>query len=128
MSEARDINWPEAVAWYNRYDAGVTEHNPGPESREIKHMLYLVAYDICDPARLRHVAKTCERFGARIEKSVFECDLPPDQFERLWLRLIDVIDEEEDAVIAYRICASCHTEIESMGVVPRPEKPVCYVV
>ena len=34
---------------------------------------YLVAYDICDPKRLRKVAHTCEDFGFRRQYSVFLC-------------------------------------------------------
>ena len=120
--------WARPVAEYTRYDVGVTEHHPGPETKEIRHVLYLVAYDICEPKRLRKVAEACDAFGVRIEKSVFECDLPPEQFDRLWCRLIDLIKEDEDAVVAYRICASCHRQIESIGVVPRPEKPLCYIL
>ena len=120
--------WSEPITIYDRYDVGVTEHHPGPETREIQHMLHIVAYDISTPKRLRKVAKTCERFGVRIEKSVFECDLPVAQFDVLWCQLIDLIDEEEDAIIAYRICKSCLQQTESMGVVPRPEKRVCYIL
>ncbi|NOY80085.1 MAG: CRISPR-associated endonuclease Cas2 [Kiritimatiellaeota bacterium] len=91
-------------------------------------MLFIVAYDICDPKRLRQVAKTCEEYGARIEKSVFQCDLRQEQFNAFWLELIDLIDEEEDAVVAYRICQSCLREAESMGVAPTLDKPVCYIL
>ncbi len=120
--------FPEPIEIYNRYDCGVTIHHPEPNSTEIKHMVYLVAYDVCSPSRLRQVAKACEQFGIRIEKSVFECDLPQELFEMLWCILIDLIDEEEDAVVAYRICASCHRQIESMGIVPRPKKKLCYIL
>src|SRR5262249_749937 len=34
---------------------------------------YLVAYDICNPKRLRKVATTCEDFGIRRQYSVFIC-------------------------------------------------------
>jgi len=36
---------------------------------------YLVAYDICNPKRLRKVALTCEDFGIRRQYSVFFCRL-----------------------------------------------------
>ncbi|RMD84620.1 MAG: CRISPR-associated endonuclease Cas2 [Lentisphaerae bacterium] len=109
-----------------RYDAGL------PVTRELKHqevlnMLYLVAYDICDPKRLKKVAKVCEDFGIRVEKSVFECDLAPNDFNELWRRLHSVIDEDEDAVVAYRICQSCAATVESMGQIERPGRQLCYV-
>lgn len=117
--------WGEPVDKYNRFEPGVTVRPP-IEDEEFRHMLHLVAYDICDPSRLRRVAKTCEAFGVRVEKSVFECDLPQEQFVRLWCQLIDLIAEDEDAIVAYRICRSCVRQVESMGVVHRPSKPLLY--
>ena len=41
-------------------------------------MLVLVSYDVAmnderGPKRLRHVAKTCQNYGQRVQYSVFEC-------------------------------------------------------
>jgi CRISPR-associated protein Cas2 len=102
-------------------EAEVTDRKP-------RNMLFLVAYDIADPQRLRRVAKTCEDYGVRVEKSVFECDLAPDDFELLWMQLEDVIDSDEDALVAYRICGSCADEIRGLGSVVRPEKFLAYIV
>lgn len=44
---------------------------------------YVVAYDICDPKRLRKVAQTCEDFGLRRQYSVFFCRLTAADFVRL---------------------------------------------
>ncbi|MCF7853643.1 MAG: CRISPR-associated endonuclease Cas2 [Candidatus Pacebacteria bacterium] len=89
-------------------------------------MLYLIAYDISSPARLRRVAKTCEQYGARIEKSVFECDLAPERFDKLWARLQKLVAEDEDALVAYRICKSCAAKIESAGALRRPDQRLMY--
>jgi len=128
MDVTADAEWNEPIEWHNTYQAGVTEFHPGPETQEIRNMLYIVAYDIADPARLRRVAKTCEDYGLRIEKSVFHCDVPEAEFQNMWCALIDVVNEEEDAVIAYRICQSCVRQAESIGVVPHVEKPLCYIL
>ena len=32
---------------------------------------FLIAYDICDPKRLRQVCKTMEEYGERLQYSVF---------------------------------------------------------
>ena len=79
MSDTDPDDWNEPIEWHNAYQAGVTEFHPGPEAREVHHMFYLVAYDIADPSRLRRVAKACEDYGIRLEKSVFQCDLPEEQ-------------------------------------------------
>ncbi|MDT8389354.1 MAG: CRISPR-associated endonuclease Cas2 [Lentisphaeria bacterium] len=120
MSDLAEIN-----EW-DLYVPGVTEFNPEPGTCEVRDMLYLVAYDVTDPRRLRKVAKICEDYGVRVEKSVFECDLPPEVFDQLWCRLIDTAAEDEDAVVAYRICKSCLKEVESIGVVARPKARLLY--
>ena len=73
------------------------------------------------------MANACEDFGIRVEYSVFECDLCYEDFEELWKRLSSIIDEEEDCILAYRICGSCVRQIESMGTVTRPGKILFYM-
>ena len=65
---------------------------------------YLVAYDICDPKRLRKVAKICEDFGMRRQYSVFLCRLAAVDVVRLKSRLYDVINLDRDQVCLFR-CA-----------------------
>ena len=42
--------------------------------------------------------------------------------------LNEIIDPDEDCVLAYRICGSCVTRIESMGAIVRPGKPLLYIM
>ena len=98
-----------------------------PSEKEVRNMLRLVAYDITEPKRLRLVAKACEDYGIRIEKSVFECDLNENDYLELWERLLGLIDETEDSLIAYRICKSCVKETASAGVIERPVKRLYYL-
>jgi CRISPR-associated protein Cas2 len=60
---------------------------------------YLVAYDICDPKRLRRVAQTCEDYGLRRQYSVFLCRLTATDLVKLKSRLYDLIDLQEDQVL-----------------------------
>jgi len=67
----------------------------------------LLTYDIAETdgagaARLRRVAKVCEKYGERVQLSVFECRLSPARFARLVGEVRDVIDEDRDSVIVYR--------------------------
>ncbi|HBM15073.1 MAG TPA: CRISPR-associated endonuclease Cas2 [Lentisphaeria bacterium] len=89
-------------------------------------MLYIIAYDIREPKRLRKVAKTCEDYGIRVEYSVFECDFSEEIFREFWDKLKLHVDEDEDSLLAYRICGSCVQKIESSGAVVRPGKPLLY--
>lgn len=60
---------------------------------------YLVSYDICDPKRLRRVAKICEGYGFRIQFSVFECPLDGVRLAHLRAELADEMNQEEDQVL-----------------------------
>jgi CRISPR-associated protein Cas2 len=76
---------------------------------------WLVAYDICNPKRLRKVAQTCEDFGFRRQYSVFLCRLTATDLVRLNSRLYDIIDLEEDQVLFIPLCNRCADAIESLG-------------
>lgn len=91
-------------------------------------MLILVAYDISDPKRLSRVAKTCEDFGTRVQYSIFECHLDTEGLNRLWLALLDIIDEAEDRLVAYRLDARSARETLTAGRMVCSEKSVCYLI
>jgi len=76
---------------------------------------YLVAYDICDPKRLRKVAHTCEDFGKRRQYSVFMCRLSAKDLVRLKSRLYDIINLKEDKVMFVPLCNRCAEGIETIG-------------
>jgi CRISPR-associated protein Cas2 len=92
-----------------------------------KQMLILLGYDIANQKRLAKVAKTCEDFGLRVQSS-FECHLDDDAFDTLWLRLLDLIDEEQDRLVAYRIDAKSAKSTLTAGTMVCAEKAVCYLV
>ncbi len=76
---------------------------------------FVVAYDICDPKRLRKVAKTCEDFGFRRQYSVFLCRLSALSLVKLKSRLYDIIDLEKDQVLFIPLCPRCAEHIEALG-------------
>lgn len=68
----------------------------------------LVTYDINTVSeggerRLAHVAAVCERFGTRVQFSVFECRLSDTALQRLMLELLDVMDTKLDSIFLYRL-------------------------
>lgn len=70
-------------------------------------MDFLVTYDIdqtdlpSGARRLRKVAKICEKYGERVQFSVFECRLSPAKLVRMVSEIEDVIDRGTDSVIVY---------------------------
>lgn len=81
---------------------------------------YLVCYDISDPKRLRKVARCCEDFGYRKQKSVFLCRVSATDFVRLRSRLYDLINLDEDQVLFIPMTNSCLERMEAIG---RPTDP-----
>lgn len=71
-------------------------------------MLVIVTYDVSTEtsegrSRLRKVAKTCLRWGQRVQKSVFECRVNLAQFETLERQLLAIMNEREDSIRLYRL-------------------------
>ena len=87
-------------------------------------MLVLITYDVNteNPAgkkRLRKVAKLCERYGIRVQNSVFECLLDAAQYAMLKARLTALIDEQIDSLRFYRLGNAYQSKVEHVGKSPR---------
>lgn len=83
-------------------------------------MLILVAYDVSTETakgrrRLRRVAKACQNFGQRVQKSVFECKVDAASYEILEKRLLDEIDEDEDNLRLYRLNEPLNEHVKEFG-------------
>ncbi len=86
-------------------------------------MLVLVSYDVSTRTsqgrnRLRRVAKICEDFGQRVQQSVFECLLDPEQLTIMKARLLDVIAPDEDSLRFYFLGKKWRGRVEHVGVKP----------
>jgi CRISPR-associated protein Cas2 len=78
--------------------------------------LWLIAYDIAEPSRLRDVAQTLEDHGRRLQQSVFLCDRETTDLNSLRPRLLGLIDPDEDRLAVLPICGSCRDALEQYGV------------
>lgn len=86
-------------------------------------MLLVITYDVdtTTPAgakRLRQVAKVCERYGMRVQNSVFEVLVDAAQLVKLKAELKRRIDLEADSVRFYRIGNSYEGKIDTLGKSP----------
>lgn len=68
-----------------------------------KRALYIAAYDVCEPARLRKVHHVVKNFATGGQKSVFECFLTPTEREELLAGAREILDEDEDRMALLRI-------------------------
>jgi CRISPR-associated protein Cas2 len=80
---------------------------------------HVAAYDIRNPKRLRHVAKTCLDFGCRRQLSVFLCRITASDLVRLKARLEEIIEPKEDQVLFIWLCSACAVDIEALRI-PTP--------
>jgi CRISPR-associated protein Cas2 len=74
-------------------------HRPSAIANEVSRNRYLVSYDICEPKRLRRVARALEGFGARLQYSVFECPLDEMRLALLKAALQPILKHDEDQVL-----------------------------
>ena len=86
-------------------------------------MLVLVTYDVstvdrAGQRRLRQVAKICQNVGQRVQNSVFECVVDATQLAVLKLKLLEVIDEEQDSLRFYQLGNSYRNKVEHLGAKP----------
>jgi CRISPR-associated protein Cas2 len=94
-------------------------------------MMVLITYDVNTETaearkRLRHVAKTCENRGQRVQNSVFECLVDPAQWTKLKQELISIIDEKQDSLRFYLLGKNWKRRVEHFGAKPAydPQGPL----
>lgn len=88
-------------------------------------MQLLITYDVAtDDAggerRLRRMAKACEAYGQRVQKSVFECTINQMQLEQFIHRAEQIIDEDKDSLRIYRLPPTRDQYLQVLG------KPLSY--
>ncbi len=83
-------------------------------------MMVLITYDVdytqsSGAKRLRKVAKICEKYGVRVQNSVFEMLVDTVQLTQIKAALSDTIDQAHDSIRFYRLGNHWDTKVEIMG-------------
>lgn len=83
-------------------------------------MNILVTYDVSTASeggarRLRRVAKLCERYGQRVQNSVFECLLEPADYKLFQSQLKEIISESQDTVRIYHLRRNWRDSLVTLG-------------
>lgn len=84
-------------------------------------MMILLTYDVDftkpnGAKRLRKVAKLCERYGVRVQNSVFEIMIDSAQLISFKAEIAKIIDERSDSVRFYRLGNKWETKIDILGI------------
>lgn len=72
---------------------------------------WVIAYDITDDLRRSRLVRVLEKFGVRVNYSVFECMLTDIQLCKLREKLDKLILPSEDSIIYYPLCLACYSKI-----------------
>jgi CRISPR-associated protein Cas2 len=88
-------------------------------------MELLVTYDVGTTTadgerRLRRVAKICEGYDIRVQKSVFEVVCTPAERLLLQAQLLDVIAPGTDSIRIYAVPRDTFTSARHLGAATRP--------
>jgi CRISPR-associated protein Cas2 len=80
----------------------------------------VVAYDISSDKKRQKVADLLEMVLTRVQRSVFEGDLPPEVLQKSVERALRNIEPETDSLRVYHLCAACapRVDIYGCGIVP----------
>jgi len=76
---------------------------------------HIIAYDICEPRRLRRVCKTMEEYGERLQYSVFVCDLSRAELVHARRDVEQEMDLTEDSVVIVDLGAPDATAVTFVG-------------
>ena len=80
--------------------------------------LFLVAYDVREPKRLRQTHQVLKEFACGGQKSAFECYLTQAEHDELVNRVEQCLDIDEDALLVIRL-TDPHS-VSTLGVAVKP--------
>lgn len=83
--------------------------------------LYLAAYDVSDPGRLRASLDLVKAYATGGQKSAYEIFLTKAERARLLLDMAQVLDEEEDSFLLLRL--DPRSRVHTLGVATEPVDP-----
>jgi CRISPR-associated protein Cas2 len=91
-----------------------------------KRALYLAAYDVSDPKRLRRALAAVKEHATGGQKSVYECYLSDVERADLLSELEAVLALEEDRFMLIRLDPRCR--VETLGIAVQPADPNFFYV
>lgn len=83
--------------------------------------LYLAAYDIADPTRLRHALHAVKGYATGGQKSVFECFLSAGEQSALLADVRDMLDLDDDVFMLLRL--DPRAKVIALGIGVAPDDP-----
>jgi CRISPR-associated protein Cas2 len=88
--------------------------------------LYLAAYDISDPARLRRALEAIKGHASGGQRSVFECFLDEAERRELLADMQGLLDLREDRFMLLPLARAA--DVRTLGIAVKPVDPDYYYV
>ncbi len=76
---------------------------------------YVIAYDVRDDKRRAIIFKTLKEYASPVQNSLFEGHIAKKDFIKLRDRLKKQMNEKEDSICLYSLCAGCRVQIVRFG-------------
>ena len=78
-------------------------------------MHVVMAYDISDNETRTKVFKLLKELGINSQRSVFECELQPEEMRHIVNKITPMLDPESDSLLVYPLCRRCASGVELLG-------------
>lgn len=91
-----------------------------------KRLLYLAAYDVADPRRLRLALEAVRAYATGGQKSVHECFLTNAERDALLAEVRGTLDAAEDRFMLVRL--DPRSRVSTLGIAAQPADPDFYYV
>jgi CRISPR-associated protein Cas2 len=91
-------------------------------------MLIVVVYDIADDKRRLKLSNFLERYGRRVQESVFECFLSLDEMRKLHKKVQKRVNLLEDNVRFYWLPLDGVDKVLTIGSLPPTAPPDAYIL
>lgn len=91
-----------------------------------QRILYIAAYDVSDPGRLREALKALKGYASGRQKSVFECFLTAAERRVLLGEMRGLLDPFEDRFVLLRL--DPRGKIRTLGKAVKPTDPPWFYV
>ena len=88
--------------------------------------LHLIAYDISNNKKRKKISDLLDRYGERINLSVYECMLTDVQKEDI-INQLKVIMDKNDIVKIYFICSTCYSKSIHLGKKEPPKETNVFI-
>ena len=81
----------------------------------------LITYDIADDKRRTKISSILEKYGKRVNESVFECELKEAVKKEILIKeLIKKLNIKTDSLRIYNICDNCLVKSKELCKNPQP--------